>query len=226
MAEVKDELLDHDYDGIREYDNPLPPWWINMFYITIIWAVLYVMYYQVLGIGDRSIDEFQKEMDPTWSRDKDPNYVPPAFASWTLAEGYSAPYYNIKRPVITEKLLAGFNVKNEAPKEVEVVKDYKAFTDAGNLEKGKLVYKANCIPCHGQLGEGGIGPNLTDDYWLHGNKINDVMRTVTKGVPEKGMISWKALGEKNILVVSSYILKLHGTNPPNGKAPQGTLVKE
>ncbi len=220
MVEVKDELLDHDYDGIREYDNPLPPWWVNLFYITIVWAVLYLLYYHVTEWGDRSVDEYKKEYDQTWSKDKDPNYVAPKFV-----EGYQVPYYRTNAD-ITPKMIAEKIHKPEAPKEVEIVKDYVALTDAAGISKGREIYLKTCVPCHGMLGEGGIGPNLTDDYWIHGAGINNVMRTVTTGVPEKGMLAWgKIFGEEDILKVSSYVLTLRGTNPPNPKPAQGNLVQ-
>lgn len=90
------------------------------------------------------------------------------------------------------------------------------------LEAGKAVYAQNCVACHGQNGEGVVGPNLTDDYWLHGGKIASVFKTIKYGVPEKGMIAWdKQLSPKQISDVSNYIESLKGTNPANPKAPQG-----
>ena len=62
MAKINDELLDHEYDGIQEYDNPLPPWWVMLFYITIIFAVVYIPYYHILGMGDLSQAEYENEM--------------------------------------------------------------------------------------------------------------------------------------------------------------------
>ncbi|HNI11432.1 MAG TPA: cbb3-type cytochrome c oxidase N-terminal domain-containing protein, partial [bacterium] len=221
MAEVKDELLDHDYDGIREYDNPLPPWWVNMFYITIVWATIYLIFYHVLEIGDRSVDEYRKEFDNTWTKEMDPNYQKVDM----LGTGYKGPYY-YKPSDPTNKGVVAFMPAAEKPKEEELTKEFAALTDAVSLGKGKEIFTVNCVPCHGKLGEGGIGPNLTDDYWIHGAGINNVVRTAWKGVPEKGMISWKQLGEKNVLLVASYILTLRGTNPPNAKAPQGDLVKQ
>ncbi|ROL59346.1 cytochrome oxidase subunit III, partial [Bacteroidetes/Chlorobi group bacterium ChocPot_Mid] len=84
----------------------------------------------------------------------------------------------------------------------------------------------NCAACHGAMGEGGIGPNLPDNYWIHGNGINNIAKTIALGVPEKGMISWKATFKSNdILALASYVMSLHGTNPPNPKAPQGDLYE-
>lgn len=100
-------------------------------------------------------------------------------------------------------------------------------TNAGSIAKGKEVYTANCAACHGQAGEGGVGPNFTDEYWIHGGGIKNVFTTVKYGVPEKGMIPWEAqLSPKQMQEVASYILSLQGTNPPNGKEPQGTIWVE
>lgn len=96
--------------------------------------------------------------------------------------------------------------------------------DKSAVDQGKTLYDQNCKACHGAIGEGGVGPNLTDPYWIHGGTINDVFKTIKYGVPEKGMIAWQAkLKPVEIQNVSSYILSLQGSNPPNGKAPQGEL---
>lgn len=98
----------------------------------------------------------------------------------------------------------------------------KEETDAAIISAGAVVYKANCMACHGDKGQGTVGPNLTDEYWLHGGSINNVFKTIKYGVPEKGMISWeKSLSPKQISDVSNFIKSLKGTNPPNPKEPQG-----
>lgn len=95
--------------------------------------------------------------------------------------------------------------------------------DKAKLEEGKSIYDNNCVACHGAKGEGKVGPNLTDTYWIHGGSIQKIFKTITEGVPEKGMISWKKqLNPLQIQYVSSYILTMQGTNPPNAKEPQGT----
>jgi cytochrome c oxidase cbb3-type subunit 3 len=97
-------------------------------------------------------------------------------------------------------------------------------TDENSLISGKKIYDVNCIPCHGPDGGGTVGPNLTDEYWIHGGGIKNVFRIVKEGVPVKGMIAWKTLlNPRQIQEVSSYVLKLQGTKPPAGKPPEGNI---
>ncbi len=92
------------------------------------------------------------------------------------------------------------------------------------LSAGKTIFEANCAACHAIDGGGGVGPNLTDKYWLHGGDIKDVFTVVKYGVIEKGMVPWEdQLNPKEIQEVSSYILSLQGTTPAAPKDPQGEL---
>ncbi len=95
-----------------------------------------------------------------------------------------------------------------------------------SIAAGQAIFTQNCAACHGGVGEGGIGPNLTDDYWLHGGELKDVFKTVKYGVLDKGMVPWEqSLTPGQIAEVSNYILTLRGTNPPNAKEPQGEKVE-
>ncbi|MCC6182736.1 MAG: c-type cytochrome [Bacteroidia bacterium] len=184
--EEDDLLLDHNYDGIRELDNDLPPWWKYGFYLTIIYSFIYMFYYHT-GNGKGQIDEYNQQI---------------ADAKVQVDE-----YRKKSGNAIDEtnaKILSG-----------------------ADITAGKEAYDMNCAACHGKLGEGTVGPNLTDDYWLHGGSINDVFKTIKYGYPEKGMKSWQAdLSPLQINQVSSYIKSLHGTNPPNAKEKQGDVFKE
>ena len=99
-------------------------------------------------------------------------------------------------------------------------------TDAAVIEAGNILFQKNCAVCHAKDGGGGVGPNLTDAYWIHGADIKSVFTTVSEGVPTKGMIPWKGkLNPKDIQDVSNYILSLAGTTPANPKEPQGEKIK-
>lgn len=94
--------------------------------------------------------------------------------------------------------------------------------DAAVLQSGAALFANRCTPCHGEHAEGLVGPNLTDEYWLHGGQIKDVFKTIKYGVPEKGMIAWeKSLSAQQISDLSNYVLSLQGTKPAGAKAPQG-----
>lgn len=271
----KEVLLDHNYDGIQELDNRLPPWWLYLFYISIIWSVVYLIHYHILGTGDSSYAEYMKEMDPEWR--------PPATESG-FSIGYKSPYYaredltpfkrvEIARlAVLAEKskggtelpsvsdlnfedlILAAMDVSSaeeleklksafpdiwqkyetgikdkgsDSPAAIaaEPVVEIEPLTDEASLASGKNIFITNCATCHGQAGEGGIGPNMTDDYFLHGSSMTNTVSIINSGVPAKGMISWRGiLKEQQILEVASFILTLRGTNPPKGKAPQGEKI--
>lgn len=224
MEKERDQLLDHDFDGIKEFDNPMPPWWLNLFYITVFWAVVYLIYYHVTEIGDRSVDEYKKEYDPQWTKSKDPGYQPAEFLP-----SYQKPYHFLAAQDLTPRMrvLAAGGGKITSKAAVKVLKTYDLISDAPGLAGGKDIFIKNCVACHGQFGQGGIGPNLTDDYWLHGAGINNIGTTIFYGVTAKGMLAWgPILKEKEIQQVASYVVSLKGTNPPNPKAPQGDLVKE
>jgi cytochrome c oxidase cbb3-type subunit 3 len=98
--------------------------------------------------------------------------------------------------------------------------------DPARTQAGSKVYASKCAACHGANGQGSIGPNLTDDHWLHGGSLVEVARSVREGIPDKGMPPWGAvIGAEEVHAVTAYIRSLRGTNPPDAKAPQGELVK-
>ncbi|HZY39602.1 MAG TPA: cbb3-type cytochrome c oxidase N-terminal domain-containing protein [Mucilaginibacter sp.] len=184
MSEEKGLLLEDEYDGIKELDNPTPAWFMYLFYATIAFAVCYLLIYHVFGLAPLQYDEYKQEM---------------AHAA-------------IAKKAFLSK--AGNRVDENT---------VKLTTDPAILADGAAVFKTNCVACHGALGQGVVGPNLTDDYWIHGGKINDVFKTIKYGVPAKAMPTWETLlSAKQIAAVANYVKSLHGTNPPGGKAPEGT----
>jgi len=185
----KDKLMhDHEYDGIKELDNPLPGWWLMTFYITIVFAVGYYAYYEFLG-GPTSDEELAQQMS----------------------------YIRVEQ----EKTA-------EAAKEEMATRDYVALASNQEvLDRGKAEYMVKCMACHGDKGQGLIGPNFTDDYWIHGDgSVPEILKVMNDGVPDKGMPPWKGLISTELQEdVAVYIYSLHGSNPPGAKAPQGEKVE-
>ena len=223
MAHVEDKLLDHDYDGIRELDNKLPGWWLMILYGSVVFAVLYMLWFHVLRIGDLSADEYQKEMNPAYVRVRAADE-----AILGVFKVYHSPYYNPHGDVTPR--LASLQTPAAAFVLLDRESDsttYAALTDQASLEAGKDFFIKVCSSCHGRLGEGGVGPNLTDDYWIHGAGISNIVKSIEYGYPAKGMVSWRGyLNKDEILQTASYITTLRGTHPPQAKAPEGELAPE
>jgi len=220
MSEHEDVPHD-DYDGIREMNNSMPRWWVYLFFVSIIISVVYMVYYHVLKVGYLQEDEWRREIDPTFVRitaaDQKllgilPQYRSPLYAP----DGNRTPrFLALSKPQKATVFLTH---------ETDTL-TYVAIADPTQLADGERTFKNICSQCHGRLGEGGVGPNLTDDYWLHGGAISDVVRSAKYGYPAKGMVPWQGtLKEAEIINVASYILTLRGTNPPNARPPQGVLV--
>ena len=223
MSDTQDKLLDHNYDGIQEFDNDLPRWWLWLFYLTVIWGVMYFIFYHVVHVGYLSADEYRQELDPNYVRVESRDQK-----VFGLVPVYHAPYYDPQRDLVAagkiqKRSLTGFR---DETRDTDTT-TYVAVTDPAALEAGKNIFLTKCANCHNKLGEGNIGPNLTDDYWIHGAGIISITKTVKYGFPAKGMLAWRGeLTPEQILQVASYVLTLHGTNPPNPKPPQGELVKQ
>lgn len=183
ISEEKDIMLEHQFDGIAELDNPTPGWFMWLFYGTIAFAIGYLLNYHVFNWGKLQDEEYTVEMREAKA----------------AKDAYLAKSANL----IDENTV-------------------KESHDGAVISAGQAVFTTNCIACHGDKAQGIVGPNLTDEYWLHGGKINNIFKTIKYGVPEKGMISWeKTLTPKQISEVANFILSLKGSNPPGAKAPQG-----
>jgi len=182
LEEEKSIELDHEYDGIKELDNHLPPWWLALFYGSIVFGVIYIFGYHVAG----------------W---------------WPLQdEEYAA-----EEAKATEIIQANLGTEGVIDETTITYNDDPAF-----LGEGKKVFDQICMACHRADGGGSVGPNLTDNYWIHGGDIKDIFATIKNGVPGTSMTSWeKALSAKQIGQVSSFVYSLKGTNPPDPKAPEG-----
>lgn len=180
-----DRLLDHDYDGIREYDNPMPRWWLWIFYATILFVPFYYIAPSPFGEGAGKIPDYEADVAAHKAA------MPPEAAVVALTDD-----------------------------------EYRARSrDAAVLAEGKAIFDANCSACHRLDGGGIIGPNLTDDSWIHGAAPSAIHLTIVDGVLAKGMPPWgRILQPAQVDAVTSYVLSLRGTNPPSPKAPEGTVT--
>jgi cytochrome c oxidase cbb3-type subunit 3 len=179
-------LLDHEVDGIQELDNNLPRWWVYLFYISTVYAVIYFCYYHVFARGDMAdkgqmVAEYESEMK------------------------------------------AGSALKAAAMTKFESgIAALQPSTDDMILSEGRQIFANLCAPCHRADGGGLVGPNLTDDYWIHGAAFGDSVAVIWNGVPAKGMITWKnSLRPDQIFAVASYIHTLRGNSLATpGKLPE------
>ncbi|MGI9190997.1 MAG: cbb3-type cytochrome c oxidase N-terminal domain-containing protein [Chitinophagaceae bacterium] len=181
-----EQLIDHDYDGIQELDNGMPPMLKYIFIGTILFAVYYWTDYHVIKASPLSIAEYEAQIE----------------------QGEQDRLEYIKK--------AGASVDENS---------VTLLADASMIGGGEKIYVQNCVACHGDKGQGGVGPNLTDPYWIHGGDIHSIFKTIKYGVPEKGMRSWQSeIKPADMQAVVSYIITAFGNkNVAGGKAPQGDL---
>jgi cytochrome c oxidase cbb3-type subunit 3 len=174
------KLLEHEADGIKELDNLLPSWWVWLFYLCTIFAVLYLGYYHVFHWG------------------------------------------KLQAAAYLEESAAGDAIKKAALAKFEANLDtLQPLKDQVVLANGERLFVNLCAPCHRKDAGGLVGPNLCDDYWIHGSNYTDNVRTIINGVPAKGMITWRGFLKPNeIEAVASYIYTKRGSNPKDPKPPE------
>lgn len=185
MTRKRDELLDHEADGIQEFDNDLPRWWLYGFYLTIAIAIGYMVNFHVLPR--------------------------PLVGAPSIAAEYDADVRAAAEAAAARKPLVDPNAA------------VTALTDAASLEKGRAIFESEdnvCASCHRADLGGLIGPNLTDDQWMHGCSIADVMASIRTGYPTRGMLpygSGATLDEEQVRQLASYVLSRQGSAPPKPK---------
>lgn len=188
IEQEADVMLDHDYDGIKELDNVLPPWWVYLFYGCIVFAFVYLIRFHIVG-------------------------------DYTQEEEYLAEVAQ------ADKDIAAYNLIKPDPVNVDNV---ILLTDSESIAEGKNIFSSqntNCISCHGSNLEGGIGPNLTDKYWINGGDVKSLFTIISEGSTNNPVMApWKAvIKPTEIQKVASYILSMQGTNPANAKDPEGKI---
>lgn len=183
MEQYEDKILDHNYDGIQEYDNPMPGWWKALFALTIVWAAVYLV-----GIELNVLPRYQDDLKSGQAE----------LLAMRQAHEKTRPPIIVDDAMLTASL-----------------------TDSALMAKGKEVFSSTCSSCHGSAAQGGIGPNLTDDFWLYGQKPLQIHTTISKGTP-KGMPPWDAvLQPEELVALVVYISSTRGSNPEGAKEPQG-----
>jgi len=182
MSEPKEDTIIHEVDGIAEYDNKLPNWWLYTLYGTIVFAYAYWYVYQTAGIGASPAQAYEAEVE----------------------RAAAAMAMQIKVGEATPEALMTLS------------------KDPNALALGKQVFVSTCAACHRADGGGLVGPNLTDDFWIHGAAPEKVFKTISGGVPDKGMPAWlPQLGALKTQAVTAYVITLRGTHAAGGKAQQG-----
>jgi cytochrome c oxidase cbb3-type subunit 3 len=172
---------DHTYDGITEYDNPIPAWWAWMFIGTFAFSVLY--YFVVTITGD--------QFSPVAAYDRD---------------------------VVADLKRQGGALKADATTLVRLLKD------DDSLKAGAAIFQTNCVSCHNRDASGLVGPNLTDDAYMHVEKIADLADVVAKGRKNGAMPAWSnRLSPNEVVQVSAYVASLRGKNLP-GKPAEGKVI--
>ncbi|HEX5628879.1 MAG TPA: c-type cytochrome [Usitatibacteraceae bacterium] len=184
MAQYEDKVL-HELDGIKEYDNPMPGWLMAIWWGSLLFSAVYLVFY-ALSFGEGSMEsEYRADTQSALTS------VQAHFDANPLA------------PPSPSALLAGVG-------------------DPAVIDAGAARFTRSCASCHGDKAQGLIGPNLTDDRWIHGGSVEQVFQSVAKGWPAKGMPPWgRAMKPEELSAVVSYVRSLQGSNPPNAKAPEG-----
>lgn len=182
----QDRLLQHEYDGIQEYDNPMPRWWLYIFWGSIVWAALFWFNVPGIGVGEGRIADYDASV--------------------------AAAAAEFPQPVNTGPDVAALLAMS---------------TDPAALATGKTVFAAYCSACHAADGGGVIGPNLTDNSWIHGGSPEAIYTTVHDGVLDKGMPAWgQSLKPDEVNAVVAYVISLQGTTPAAPKAAEGIAATD
>ncbi|MEM8486071.1 MAG: cbb3-type cytochrome c oxidase N-terminal domain-containing protein [Bacteroidota bacterium] len=178
----------HQYDGIQEYDNPMPGWWVGIFIGSFFFAIFYVV-----GIQTGYINTYEKDLEASLADLE------------TIRTTYAA-----AQPAFSVDEVTLENYAN----------------DAARIEAGAASFVAQCAACHGADGQGLIGPNLTDAYWIKGGENTDIFAIITEGSLEKGMPPWEAVySPEQRAELVAFIRSIEGTSPENPKAAEGELFE-
>jgi|TARA_R110002072_G_scaffold67268_1_gene165328 cytochrome c oxidase cbb3-type subunit III len=180
------ELLEHNYDGIQEYDNPTPGWWHLIFWGTIIWSVIYVVVWHLTPLIPTRVERLE--------------------ATETKA---------------VQKQFAALMTIDDNMEKIRTI-----MGDENWLAQGQSVFSGTCTLCHGQNGEGLIGPNLTDEFYKNLVDLDGMVNVVTNGAANGAMPANKnLLSENEIALVVGYVASLRGQNLPGPRGVEGEEIE-
>ncbi|MEY2863951.1 MAG: hypothetical protein RLY58_1658 [Pseudomonadota bacterium] len=188
----EDGTTGHVYDGIREYDKPMPRWWLMVFWASIVFAVGYVIAYPSLGSWKGIL--MIKKTDGT-------------SVHWTSVNEMQDQFDRNNAVFLADyqKRFAGQSIEElaENPRAKKV---------------GQRLFSQNCAVCHGSNAKGNTGfPNLTDSDWLYGGTTDKIVETIHKG-RHGGMPTWQEkLGEDGVKAAAEYVMSLSGRSDLNGE---------
>lgn len=192
MSEIQNKseeklLLSHEYDGIREFDNPMPKWWKWIFWGSFYFSLVYFAHYHLTGNGTSVQGSYDVEIAAA-------------------------------REAEAQELLKGGGASEVTLQEMAA--------NPGLMADAKSLFVQKCAQCHGNDGEGKIGPNLTDEYWIHGDgSLMGIYAAVSDGVPAKGMPTWsRQLRLVEVMKVSALVGTMRNTNLPGPRPPEGTRL--
>lgn len=231
MVRSKTDLEDdgttgHSYDGIKEYDKPLPKWWLGIFYGTIVWALGYWVFFPALmphafnGIATVEVDGKTvpwSSKNELYSDLEDNNAVftanfqneylpnPKANDALTVLATLQHDMKSSAEPSSEMKSSVNEQIQQLAP----YVKELSTNTRA--LMAGESLFLQNCAVCHGSNAKGATGyPNLTDNDWLHGGEPENILLTLHNG-RVGGMPEFRdTIGENGVKAAAEYVLALSG----------------
>ncbi|MGA6100969.1 cytochrome-c oxidase, cbb3-type subunit III [Psychrobacter pocilloporae] len=225
----EDGTTGHEYDGIREYDKPLPKWWLVIFFGSIVWGVVYWVFFPAMlpgnwnGLATVKVDgedvpwtsknELFSELESNnkvFTDNFEKNILVKADAAGATAT-----------LATLNELQATMRRSDNPPADLQAQIDEKVTELAPYVEKlsenpnalkvGSRLFLQNCAVCHGSNAKGAPGyPNLTDNDWLYGGKAGNILTTLHNG-RVGGMAAWRdQLGEDGIRAVAEYVLSLSG----------------
>ncbi len=179
------QVMDHEYDGIQEYDNPTPGWWHLIFLASTLFAFPYIIYYETNSDVPSVTDSYEQDKAEHLNR---------------------------------EFALLG-------PLQMDEPTILRMMQDAKWMEKAGRLFATNCAQCHGALGQGLVGPNMTDDHYKNLKVLTDMTKVISNGAAQGAMPPWKGtLSDNNIVLVSAYMANLRGKNLPSTRPPEGDPI--